>query len=153
MITMQRESLTRNFINDEAMPLLREHWVECGLYHQQIPLSVDHDYYTSSEEKGLTCCYTMRDGDRLAAYMVVSAQKHPHYKEDGFAFVDVLFVDKKYRKGMAAIRFMRYVEQEVKKTGVSVMSYHIKIHHDYPAIFERLGFNKVEVIYQKCFKE
>jgi len=36
---------------------------------------------------------------------------------------------------------------------VKVMSYHIKVKADYPAIFKRLKFEKVEHIYSKLLGE
>ena len=95
----------------------------------------------------------MRDDDRLVGYMSVLVDTHLHYKNDLFAFVDTIFIDIDYRKGASALYFMKLVENQMKLLDVKVMSYHIKVKADYPAIFKRLKFEKVEHIYSKLLGE
>ena len=150
-VTMQRESV--DDVMTEGKELLARHWEECACWKDRVKLSVDGKRYRDMETAGRAACFTMRDNGVMIGYMVVLSAPHIHYKDDVFSHVDVLFLDQDRRKGLSAVRFMKWVESEVKKMGASVMTYHIKIFHDYPAIFDRLGYEKIEVIYAKCLKE
>ncbi len=150
-VTMQKEAFKDCM--SESTALLNAHWEECAGWKDKIKLNVDEARYIAAESNGVGHCFTMREDGRLIGYMVILLAPHIHYKDDKFAYVDVLFMDKERRKGLSAVKFMKWVESEVKRMGAAVMTYHIKTFHDYPAIFERLGFSKVEVNYAKCLKE
>jgi hypothetical protein len=151
-VNFAEEKITQDLLN-EAMPLLDAHWEECACWQSSIPLSVDNARYIKASESGLMRCYTMRKDGKLMGYSVQIAAPHLHYKADVFSANDVIFFDKSERQGMAAIRFMKYVEEQERARGVSVMTYHVKSFHDYPAIFERLGYKHIEQIYGKLIKE
>ena len=138
---------------EDAVALFSAHWQECACWQDRVSLNVDKERYIAGDKTGAVRGYTMRDEGMLVGYMGLIVGKHMHYKDDVFAAVDVLYIDPEYRKGLAAIRFMKWVEEQVKESGASVMTYHIKTFHDYPALFERLGYEKIEVIYAKCVKE
>ena len=139
---------------DDATALFSQHWVECACWKDKIKLNVDKERYLAANAAGIARAYTMRDDDgTLVGYAGVILNKHLHYKDDVFAMVDVLYIEPEYRNGLSAVKFMKWVEANIKEIGVSVMTYHIKSFHDYPAIFERLGFEKIEYIYAKCLKE
>jgi len=137
----------------EASILTTAHWDECACWKDKIKLNVDEEKYLLMEARGGADCYTLRDNGKLVGYMIILSSTHLHYKDSIFSSVDVLFIHPDYRNGLYAIRFMKYVEKAVKDKGASVMTYHIKTFHDYPAIFERLGFVGVETIYAKNLKE
>ncbi len=151
-VTFQAEPIDKAI--DDATALISEHWVECACWKDKVKLNPDKDRFIAAEALGIAKAYTMRDDEgRLIGYAGVLVNAHLHYKEDVFAMVDVLYLDPHYRAGLSAYKFMRWVEARVKELGASVMTYHIKSFHDYPAIFERLGFEKIEYIYAKCLKE
>ena len=136
----------------EAEKLLNDHWKECAGWKDKIFLNPDWEKYQKLQDLGIVKPYELRIDGELNGYIVILFNNHLHYKDDIFAHVDVLFVSEKARKGMSAIRFMKYVEKEMRNLGASVMSYHIKIQHDYPALFKRLGYEPNEKIYAKCLK-
>jgi len=152
MILFREESFTEALL-EEVASLTEDHWDEVANFKDTIKLAVDNEKYISLGLKKSCRLYTMRDDDRLVGYMSVLVDTHLHYKNDLFAFVDTIFIDIDYRKGASALYFMKLVENQMKLLDVKVMSYHIKVKADYPAIFKRLKFEKVEHIYSKLLGE
>jgi hypothetical protein len=151
-ITMQREDITHDWFV-EARRLLELHWDECACWKDKISLAPDEEKYLAAQKAGMLFLFTMRQGTDMLGYMIVMFSNHLHYKNNVFAYVDVLFIDPNWRKGLAAVKFMKWVEARVKEFGADVMTYHIKTFHDYPALFKRLGFDEIEVLYAKYLKK
>lgn len=152
MILIREEPFTESLLAEVAN-LTQDHWDEVANFKDTIQLAVDVERYIALGSKKSCRAYVMRDEGVLVGYMTVLIDTHLHYKDDLFAFVDTIFIDITYRKGATALSFMKTVENQMNLHGVKVMSYHIKVKADYPAIFKRLKFEKVEHIYSKLLGE
>jgi len=147
MITYQTESLLPS-LRDEIMPLLELHWHEIAL-NKDIPLSIDWEKYQQAYDAGNMLICTARDEGILIGYSVFFVHSHLHYKENLFAVQDILFIDPAYRNSRAGIGVIRFSEQVLKESGVSVVMHHMKTAHDFSPLMERLGYDFVEKIYSK----
>lgn len=73
----------------------------------------------------------------------------PHKKDVKITEIDVIFLAKKYRKGLAGIKFIKFVEENEKKRGVEVLLQHANVKRDLTNLFERIGYKKMDVSFYK----
>jgi GNAT superfamily N-acetyltransferase len=137
---------------EEMKPLIDVHWNEVAMYKDKIELNPDYTKYVYLSRAGVLKTYVAREDGKLLGYCILFIQPHIHYQDDKFAAVDALYIDPTYRGKMLGVKMFRYVEQQMKELGVSVITHHIKVEHDYSPMLKRLGYNHAEVIYSKCIK-
>jgi GNAT superfamily N-acetyltransferase len=147
MTTYQQESLTT--CKKDAIPLLERHWEEIALNKDKIKLNPDWDAYASLEDEGILKIFTARDGENLVGYFVVIVNRHLHYKDNLFAYNDILFLDKPYRKGFTGAKLMKFAEKCLKEDGVDVVVVNTKRHKPFDVLLKWLGYNHIENIYSK----
>ena len=147
MITYHVESFAGAY--EEAKPLIFNHWEEIALNKDNIALNPDVEAYKNLEDQGRLHIYTAREGDKLVGYFAVIAIEHLHYKDHIFAHNDVIYVDPEYRKGFTAWRLIKFAEQQLTLSGVSVMMINIKRHKPFDKLLQRLNFTETESIYSK----
>ena len=146
-VTYQKEEFAN--VRDEIMPLCERHWEEVALNKDTIPLSPNWDMYQSLDDAKVLHVFTLRDDKLLVGYFFILVINHLHYQEHLFANSDIIYIDKEYRKGLLALKFMRFAEKEIKDLGVSVMMMSTKIHKPLDKLFLRLGYAPIERIYSK----
>ena len=147
MIKFARERL--DDVSDEITPLLDRHWEEIALNKDKIKLKPDWGRYRTLDELGHLAIYTLRDDERLVGYFVCFVMPHIHYCDDVFAVNDIIYFDKDYRKGMNAIRFLKYCEKDLADNGVSAIVINSKEHQPFGRVLERIGYNFTEKIFTK----
>jgi GNAT superfamily N-acetyltransferase len=149
---MQEEPLGDEFFK-EAGELLQAHWEECAGWKDTIPLAPDTIRYKGLHQLGYARVFILRAEGAMVGYISVLTTPNLHYKDHVFAIVDTVFIHPDYRKGPTGLMFMRWVEGEMREYGAAIMSYHIKVAHDYPALFKRLGYAPTEIIYAKDIRK
>ena len=139
-------------IFDEAMPLLRAHYREIA-HHQDIPLDPDFERYKHLEDLNVLRCYTARDDEdgRLLGYAVFIVSPNLHYRKSIQAMQDVLYVRPENRG--TGLRLVRYADECLAADGVQVVTQHIKAAHNFGAALERMGYELIDLIYQKRLDE
>lgn len=150
-ITYQQESLTT--CKDDANWLLEQHWEEIALNKDAIKLNPDWDTYFDLEDKGILKVFTARTEDKLVGYFVVLCRSHLHYKDHLFAFNDVLYLHKDYRKGLTGAKLMKFAEKCLKDDGVSVLVVNTKRHKPFDILLSWLGYKHVENVYTKLLRD
>ena len=133
----------------EAGPLLHAHWEAIALNKYFIKLNPDWNRYEELERLGVLQVFTARHEGRLVGYFVMLVVPHLHYMDHLFAHNDIIYIDPEHRKGFAAMKLIKFAEEELKKMGVSVMMVNIKRHKPFDALLARMGYNHVENIYAK----
>lgn len=146
-ITYQQESLATCKV--DAQDLLQQHWEEIALNKDFIKLNPDWEAYYNLEEAGSLKIFTAREDSKLIGYFVVLCRKHLHYVDHVFAFNDILYLQKDYRKGFVGAKLMRFAEKCLKEDGVSVMIVNTKRHKPFDTLLEWLGYKHIENIYSK----
>jgi hypothetical protein len=66
---------------------------------------------------------------------------------------DVLFLKKSHRKGSAGVKLIRAAEKVLRDKGVGKIHWHVKVHHDFGLLLERLGYCREEVVWGKYVGE
>lgn len=145
-ITVSKEAFS-DFI-EEALPLVTEHWKEVSANRDKVPLSVDREKYLALEAAGKLFCFVARDNGELIGYNVFFVDTHIHYKETVFAANDAIFVKPEYR-GRPSLSLISFAEESLKKEGVSVIHYHMKIWKEFKKLMELFEYQETEIIYGK----
>lgn len=150
-IKYQREDFYK--VREEVDELFYKHWEEIALNKDKIKLNPDWSFYETVYLAGNLGIYTARAGEKLVGYFVVIARPHPHYKDHLFAVNDIIFIDQEYRKGLVGYKLIKFVENDLKKMGVSVLAVNTKVHKPFDSVLERLGFENTERLYTKYIGE
>jgi|TARA_R110000851_G_scaffold146318_1_gene285989 GNAT superfamily N-acetyltransferase len=140
-------------VKEEVDELFYKHWEEIALNKDKIKLNPDWSFYEALYTSGNLGVYTVRKDEQLVGYFIVVARPHPHYKDHLFAVNDIIYIDPKYRKGLVGFKLIKFVEQDLKKMGVSVLAVNTKVHKPFDAVLERLGFENTERLYTKYIGE
>lgn len=147
MITTHVESLTERL--EEMLPLFPLHYEELALNKDKVPLDPQYNIYLERDARGEVVFVTMRDAGELVGYFVGFVAPGLHYRTCLTCTMDIFYVHPSKRNGTAGIRLFRAVEKELKRRGVQRWFVGSKCHKDASALFERLGFDRVEVYYSK----
>jgi hypothetical protein len=146
----------------EMLPLLEQHWKEVAHY-PDIPLEVDASAYRNAEANGALRIFTVRADDpamhcrkcaepgqinRLVGYAAYFVRANPHYASSIQASQDVIYVSPTAR-GSTGARLVRFADEQLAAEGVQAVYHHVKVKHDWGVMLERIGYEKVDVIYAK----
>jgi len=134
---------------EEMKWLFPIHWEEVALNQSTIPLDMWFEEYSRFAELGILHIVTVRDDDKVVGYYWALIRPHMHYKESLTAFTDMFFLHPKYRKGFNGIKLFKFFERSVKEKGVQRIIASTKIKLDKSVIFERLNYQKAEIVYTK----
>ena len=140
-------------VKQEADELFYKHWEEIALNKDKIKLNPDWSFYETVYNSGNLGVYTVRKDAKLVGYFFVVASSHPHYKDHIFANNDIVYIDPDYRKGLVGFKLIKFVEEDLKKMGVSVLTVSTTVHKPFDAVLERLGFENTERLYSKYLGE
>lgn len=141
-LTYQRESLASTW--HEGLDLIRANHAETGLPDERF--DPDDARYFNLEAMNLMKLFTARYGDELVGYAVFLVAPHLHYKGVFWAMQDVLYVKPDHR-GVGAVRFMEWQDEELAREGVERILRDVAERHDYHRTLERLGYEKVQTGY------
>lgn len=136
-------------IRHEIEPLLKQHWEEIALNKESIKLNPNWRKYSILDRANMLRVYTARKDDELIGYFVVILESSLHYMDHTFAHNDVVFLAKKYRKGMTGMKLIKYAIDCLTEEGVKQLFINTKLHQPFDPILERLEFNEVEKVYAK----
>ncbi len=141
-----REEKFKDIIT-ELRPLLIKHYEEIAHY-QDIPLVADDEKYVKLTDMGVYRLFTARtEVGELTGYQGFMISHNIHYSSSLQAVEDVLFVFGP-RRGFGAA-FIRYGDDELKKSGVQVVYRHVKVKHNHGKILTRDGYEQIDLIFGK----
>jgi GNAT superfamily N-acetyltransferase len=146
-VKYQQEFLIQ--VENEARPLLEQHWQEIALNKDKIKLNPDWEVYHSLEQANALKIFTARAEGELVGYFVVMVQPNPHYKDHLFASNDIIYLHPDYRKGRTGLKLIQFAEGCLKEDGVSVLTINTKVHKPFDRVMEFLGFGLIERVYSK----
>jgi GNAT superfamily N-acetyltransferase len=147
-VEFARETLTPELLA-ESMPLLKAHWAEVA-HFKDIPLDPDEEGYLRIQDAGFLRVFTARDPDRrLVGYVVHFVTPNLHYRGVKHALQDVVFVAPEYRHGGMGMRLIAFADSCLAAEGVVVVCQHIKAAHNFGPMLERLGYELVDLIFQR----
>jgi hypothetical protein len=133
----------------EVQPLLQMHWEELTRNKEIAKLAPMWEEYAALEQMGRFVVFTARDDGKLVGYNAFFINKHIHYAGMTLAQNDVFFLVPDHRRGTAALRFLRYCEDQLRELGAMKLTYHCKTVNNFAPILHRLGFADEELIVGK----
>lgn len=150
-ITYKQEKLVD--IKEELEPLLVLHYEEIAAYKDKVKLAPDWDRYFGLEEQGILHIYTVRDSGVLVGYYICMVVPNLHYSNDLYSVNDIVLIKPEYRSAKVGLGLFQFVEDEMRKLGVSVMTMHMKTKQPFDNLCIGLGWDYLERLYTKCIKE
>ena len=133
----------------EASELLRLHYAEIAPFKDLFKLNPDVVTYIKLQAAGILHIVTARSNGKLIGYVSLIVKEHIHYKDVLMATDDIHFLHPDWRKGGTGLRMLRFAEQKMREKGVKVMALRTKIASNHGVLFERLGFEPMDVVYLK----
>lgn len=147
MITTHVESFCERL--DELKELLPLHYEELALNKDKVPLSPQWTVYQQREARGELLFVTLRESGFLIGYFIGFIAPGLHYSTCLTCTMDIFYVHPEKRGGNCGIKLFKAVEKEIKRRRVQRWFVGSKCHMDASWLFERLGFERVEVYYSK----
>ena len=139
---------------EDAKELLKEHWEELALNKDKVFLKPDAVKYKALQDAGVIHNIVVYKENKVVGYSVLIVQPHLHYADDLFAYVDVVYVDKKHRQSSVGAKLLIATEKLAKDLKATVITHHAKPY--VPMIIkplEKLGYTLYEQIYGKYLGE
>lgn len=146
-ISIQREDYAK--IIDEMSLLYQAHYDEIAVNQDVIPLAPDYALYQQLDAQGQTEVVTVRDDGFIVGYAMGFCKPHLHYSQSLHFLMDIFYLKPEYRKGFVGIKLFQKLEEVLKARGVVKILLATKCHLDRSRMFEWLGYQKQEVVFQK----
>lgn len=147
MLTAHVESFTQRL--PELLPLLPLHYKELALDQDKVPLDPQYDVYCARERAGELLFVVLREAGELIGYFIGFIAPGMHYRTCLTCTMDIFYVHPDKRGGRGGLILFGAVEAELKRRRVQRWFVGSKCHMDASWLFERLGFQRVEVYYSK----
>lgn len=145
MITIMQESFRATL--PELLPVLPLHYQELALNQDKVPLDPQYDIYLAREDAGELMFMVVRENGALIGYFIGFVAPGLHYRTCLTLTMDIFFVTPEHRGGRIGYSLFRAVEDEAKNRGVDRMFVGSKVHLDASFLFEKLGYERVEIYY------
>lgn len=152
MIRIVKNVPMKKFL-EESKQLLKDHWEEIAKNKDKIALAPDEEKAYLMEANGFLLNAVAYDEDKMIGYTLIVITPHFHYKNDKFAHVDLLFLDKEYRKGKVGLQLIKISEELAKENGASILTHHAKPDTALEKLLPRLDYKLAEIIYSKMLKD
>jgi len=140
-------------VKDDMKPLLEKHWEMVALNQGTIKLNPDWQEYARLDAAGILRIFTARQDGELVGYCVLIVNRSLHYKDHIFANNDVVFVLPDHRAGATGYKLVKYAEDHCRENGISLLNINTKVHIPFDDLMVGMGFDFIERIYSKCFKD
>jgi GNAT superfamily N-acetyltransferase len=88
------------------------------------------------------------DEEHIVGYSIFRVSNHPHYNKS-IAIQDVIYIHPDFRKGSVGTRFYKFIEKELENTEAEAVIISHTSQKDLSLLFNRLGYNQLEVLYMK----
>ena len=140
-------------VKEDIKPLIEKHWELVALNQGKIKLNPNWEEYARLDAAGVLRVFTAREDGELVGYCVLVVSRSMHYKDHVFANNDVTFVLPDNRAGATGYQLLKYAEDHCAKNNISLMNVNTKVHIPFDSLLVGMGFNLIERIYSKCFKD
>ena len=138
MITFQEE--TYSDVIEEIKPLLKLQWEEvCIFDKERISLKPNWKGYQLLADTKILHIITARDNQKLIGYYVSIITPHIHYMDVLVAENDIVYLDKKYRKGLTGYKLIKFAVEQLKLK-VQIIILGMKAKQSFMPLAQRLGF-------------
>lgn len=147
MITFQVESFEHRL--PELEPILPLHYEELALNKDKVPLSPQYEIYIQRERQGELSFITARKDGELIGYFIGFISPGLHYSTCLTCIMDIFYIHPEHRGSGFGADLFGFVEGEMIRRKVARWFVGSKVHLDASWLFERLGFDRTEIMYSK----
>jgi L-amino acid N-acyltransferase YncA len=133
----------------DCQQLWIEHYDEIAVQKDRMEMKPDVASYKALEELGKLQIVVVRDDGRMVGYILSVIRPHLHYANVLCGFEDAYFLSKTHRRGMIGVKLIREAVRHMQAVGVQKVFFMTKAALDMGSIFERLGFDKTDIVYSK----
>ena len=113
------------------------------------PLNFDWDFYLNAEAMNKFVLIVARDAEEFMGFVTYYVSLHPQYKTTMYAVCNTLAVKLKYRGQGVASKLVKAAEPYLKLYNVKYMVHGFRTVYDVEPLFQKLGFELSEKMYQK----
>lgn len=142
------EETVTNELIEEIAPLALMSWREVEDF-EDMEYEPNWEAYKQLNELGGVRVFTMRDNGMLVGYASFMVMPHLHARESMHAMSDSIFVLPPYRRGMTAIKLLKYAEQKLHEHGITVILLCSTLKRDLTRLFEFMGYEFESTVYRK----
>lgn len=146
-IALQQEELSPELLV-EASELMHMHKEELCL-HEDFVLDPNYEAYFALAYSGALVVYTAREDGELVGYAAYAVHQNMHYRQVKHAIQDVLFLHPSKRGLMGGVKLINYADEKLADLGVTLVTHHVKMRHDFSPLLERAGYVQSEKLYEK----
>ena len=140
-------------VKEDIKPLIEKHWEMVALNQGKILLNPNWEEYAKLDAAHKLRVFTARQDGILVGYCVLTVGHSIHYKDHIFANNDVTFVLPEHRSGATGYYLLKFAEDFCLENGISLMNINTKVHIPFDNLLISMGFDLIERIYSKCFKD
>lgn len=141
-IVFANESLVASLL--ETTRLWQQHWAETETAYRKFPMNPDFKQFGAMEKAGMSRYFTARvDGELVGhLYFIVHTNRHTQTLT---AVEDFYFFTPAHRKGMNAIKLLRYAVDQLRAEGVEQIGMSSKLtgSKNIDPVLKRVGFKHV----------
>tara|TARA_R110002167_G_scaffold284302_1_gene489455 strand:- start:3332 stop:3784 length:453 start_codon:yes stop_codon:yes gene_type:complete len=146
-VSYQQEFLSQ--VEEDIKPLLEKDWLEIEHNKSVKTLDPDWDAYYNIESSNMLRIFTARDNIKLVGYFVVLLIPSLHNKGLVQGVVDIIYLDKEYRKGFTGYKLFKFSEKCLREDNIKVIHVTTTEVNPIDPILDRLGYSKIETKFEK----
>ncbi len=143
-----RESLSK--IKPDITPLLDKEWAESPIAdHWDFGIDPDWAQYNLMDKHNMLHAFTARKNRQLTGYAVFILSESPHHKNTLLAKLDLFYMEPEARKGMAAVKLLRFAEMHLVASGAKIVALSCFSGSRVSAIYQKMGYTPTEQVFFK----
>lgn len=142
------EEMVTDELIEELAPLSYLSWKEVQDFEEAI-YEPNWEAYKELNSLGGVRCFTVRDKGELVGYASFMVVPHLHMRNNLHAMSDSIFILPSHRRGMVAVKLLRFAESTMREHGIKVMVLASTIQKDLTRLFEFLGYEFESAVYRK----
>lgn len=150
MLVFARELIT-DAVLEELYPLWEAHWQETEMYRSGRKMSPDLARYKQFSEQGFYQLYTARNDEGKMVGDAGMYRNLSMHEQRWSATEDTWYLLPEYRRGRNAIRFLKYVEDQMRAQGCEDVYMSTKMVNGAGRILEYAGYVPCATQYWKDF--
>ena len=127
---------------EECKPLFEAHWQETEMYRAGTAFNPDYEKYLQYNEIGFYQFFVARRDGKIVGDAGMYDTKGMHDQRK-LAVEDTWYIVPEARQGMGAIRFLQFVEQDLRAQGVQDVYMTTKLANGAGRILEFCGYSHV----------
>lgn len=144
MISFSKEPFQ---VVEDNFHLIKEHWDE--VVRDSRPLDPWWELFRAQEQAGELICFIVRKENVVVGYAVFQLQPNFHSRNFKTAFNDAVFLKKDCRKNGVGKSFLEYCDEQLEKTGVNMIIWHVKPSVDFSGALKSIGYEHHATTYAR----